>query len=202
MLPKDIKHIPTRLMRELVFSTVKMINSIRRQGGVHPVMSPRQIITGRRMVLPPYSPGSCMYAIKGNTTNSIDKTRTFAALYLRPNDEGGGHFVYNINTMQRSSICRVIGVNKKPIPFNDLVIDTINKQVKEEPEGIEFADINLKTSLNDCEDFDENSQSDFEDDDKSYETSDDSTMKGDNDMSVGTNQMEKRPTTTLQCPRS
>ena len=52
MLPKRIKRIPVRLMRELVMSTVKMINSIRRKGGVHPVMSPRQIITGRRMKLP------------------------------------------------------------------------------------------------------------------------------------------------------
>ena len=87
--------------------------------------------------------------------------------------------------MQRSSVCRVVGVKKRPIPFTDLVIDTINKQAKEESDGIEFADINLKTTLNDYEEFDENSQSDFEDDDKSYETSDDSTMKGDNDMSVG-----------------
>ena len=47
MLPKRIKRVPARLMRELVISTVKMINSIRRKGGVHPVMSPRQIITGR-----------------------------------------------------------------------------------------------------------------------------------------------------------
>ena len=124
MLPKEIKRIPTRLMRELVVSTVKMINSNRRKGGVHPVMSPRQIITGRRMVLPPLPPGSCVYAVKGNITNSIDKMRTFAALYLRPNDEGGGHFVYNINTMQRSSACRVVGVDKKPIQFDDLIIDT------------------------------------------------------------------------------
>ena len=93
MLPKEIKCIPTQLMRELVVLTVKMINSTRRKGGVHPVMSPRQIITGRRMVFPPYLPGSCVYAIKGNTNNSIDKMRTFVALYFRLNDKGRGHFV-------------------------------------------------------------------------------------------------------------
>ena len=38
MLPKEIKPIPTRLMQELVVLTVKMINSIRRKRGVHPVM--------------------------------------------------------------------------------------------------------------------------------------------------------------------
>merc|ERR1712086_1076654 len=102
MLPKCIKRIPVRLMRELVMSTVKMINSIERKGGVHPVMSPRQIVTGMRMKLPPYPPGSCVYGIPGKTSNSIDNMRGFAALYLRPNDGGGGHFVYNIATMQRS----------------------------------------------------------------------------------------------------
>ena len=117
-------------MRELVLSTVKMINSIRRKGRVHPVISQRQIVTGRKMVLPSYLPGTYVYAVKGGTTNSIDNIRTFAALYLRPNDKGGGHFVYNIATMQRCLACRVIGINKKPIPMTDLIIITINKQQK------------------------------------------------------------------------
>ena len=105
--------------------------------------------------------------------------------------KGGGYFVYNINPMKRSSACRVIGLNKKSIPFDDLVVDTINKQAKEKSEGIEFADINLKTTVNDYEERDNNSESDFEDDDKIYETSDDSTVKGDNDMSVGPDQTEE-----------
>ena len=117
--------------------------------------------------------------------------RTFAALDLRPNDEGGGHFVYNINTMQRSSACRIIGINKKPIPMDDNVIATINKQAREELQGIEFADINMKTTVNDYEDHGDDSDSDFEDDDKSYETSDDSTIKGDDDLSDGPDQMEE-----------
>ena len=72
------------------------------------MMSPRQSVTGRKTILPPYPPGSCVYAVKGGTTNSIDNMRTFATLYLRPNNEGVGHFVYNIDTMQRCSVCRVI----------------------------------------------------------------------------------------------
>ena len=169
-------------MRELVMSTAKMINSITRKGGVHPVMSPRQIVTGVRMKLPPYPPGSFLYGIPGKTTNSIDNMRGFTALYLRPNDEGGGHFVYNIDTMQRCSVGRVIGINKKPIPMNDNVIATINKQAKEEAEGIEFSDINLKTTVEDYQERGEDSDDDFEYDDKSYKTSDDSTVKGDNDI--------------------
>ena len=159
-----------------------MINSIRRKGEVHPVMSSRQIIVGRRMKLPPYPPGSCVYAIPGRTTNSVDNLRSFASLYLRPNDEGGGHFVYNINTMQRCSVARVVGYNKKPIPMDDNVIATINKQAKEEDEGIQFSNINLMTTVNDYQERGYDSDSDFEDDDKSYETSNDSTINGDNDL--------------------
>ena len=136
LLPKEIKRIPTRLMRELVYCTVKIMNSIRRKGGVHPVMSSRQIIVGRKMKLPPFPPGSCVFAIPGPTSNSVDKMRSFASLYLRPNDEGGGHFVYDIKTMQRRSVGRIVGRNKKPIPMNDNVIAAINKQATEEGEGI------------------------------------------------------------------
>ena len=135
MLPKKIKRIPVRLMRELIVSTVKMINSIRWKGGVHSVMSPRHIVTGKKLVLPSYPPGSFVYAVKGGTTNCIDNMSTFDTLYLRPNNEGGGNFVYNIATMQRSSVCRSIGINKKSIPMSNLIIDFINKQTKEKNKG-------------------------------------------------------------------
>ena len=69
-----------------------------------------------------------MYVVKGDSANSVDEMRTFNALYLRPNADGGGHFVYNIDTMQRNSACRVIGSNKKPIPMTDLIIKVINGQ--------------------------------------------------------------------------
>ena len=73
------------------------------------MMSPRQIVTGRKLVLPPYPPGVVVYAVKRDSSNSIDEMRTFDALYLRSNDDGGGHFVYNINTVHRNLACRVLG---------------------------------------------------------------------------------------------
>ena len=154
-------------------------------------MSPRLIVTDRKMILPPYPPGSYVYGVKDGTTNSIDNMRTFLALYLRPNDEGGGHFVYNIHTMQRRSACRIIGIKKKPVPMDDNVIKTINKQASEALFGVEFAGINIETTVNDYEERDNDSDSDFEDDDKSYETSDDSTLAGDSNLSEGPNQLEE-----------
>ena len=39
MMPKKIKKVPASLMKELVTSSVDMVNFIRRKGGVHSVMS-------------------------------------------------------------------------------------------------------------------------------------------------------------------
>ena len=107
--------------------------------------------------------------------------RTFDDLYLRPNGEGGGHFVYNINTMQRNSDDRVIGVNNKPIPMTQLTLDTINRQGKEEdqPEGIIFGDINMETTVSDLDASPDEVNPQFNNvnaDDKSYLTSDDSPV--------------------------
>ena len=72
-------------MRELVISTIKMINStnsIRRKGGVHPVMLSRQTITGILLVLSSYPPGAFVYTVNGDSSNSVDEMRTFDVLYL------------------------------------------------------------------------------------------------------------------------
>ena len=129
---------------ELVYETTTMVNSIHRKGGVHMAMAPRTVVTGKRLIIPPYPPGSFVYGVHGNTSNSIDKMRSFDALYPRVNDGGGGHFVYNIHTMQRNSVHRVIGLNKRPIPMTQMTIDIINKQAGDEgqPDGLMFGDIN------------------------------------------------------------
>ena len=185
MMPKQVKKIPHKLMRELVFSTVKMVNSIRRPGGVHPVMSARHIVTGRRMKLPPYPPGTCVYGVKGDTSSDVEVMRTFDGIYLRPNDEGGGHFVYNIMTQERNSSCRVIGgANKMPLPMTEACIKILNLGAEREktaaPDGVVFADGYGKATIHDYVEDDEDSIA--EDDDKSYETSDDSTIEGDHDI--------------------
>ena len=117
--------------------------------------------------------------------------RTFHALYLRPNDKGGGHFVYNIHTMQRCSVCRVIVIKKKPILMDDNVIEIINKQASGELHGVEFTDINMETTANDYEERGDDFDSDFEGDDKSDETSDDSTIAGDDNLSDEPDQLEE-----------
>ena len=72
ILPKKIKKISSCLMRELVIPIVKMINSIRKKGRAHPVMLSRQVVTGRKLVLPTYPPGVFVYAVKESLSNSVD----------------------------------------------------------------------------------------------------------------------------------
>jgi hypothetical protein len=96
MLP--FKQIPKRLLMEIIYTIVQLMNAVRRKGGVHPTMSPRQIVTGKKLIIPPFMPGAFVYGVPGGSSNSVEKTRAFESLYLRPNDGGGGHFVYNIGT--------------------------------------------------------------------------------------------------------
>ena len=98
--------------------------------------------------------------------------------------------MYNINTMQRNSAHRVIGINKKPIPMTDLMIKVINSQARREPVGVEFTNIGIDTTLNDYEDRGSDSESDFEDDDQSYETSDNSILDEDHELGNDPDQQE------------
>ena len=75
--------------------------------------------------------------------------------------------------------------------MTNLIIDTINKQAKEEKQGLVFGNINKHTTVNDYEERGSDSDSDFEDNDKSYETRDDSTVDGNNDLSDDPNQPGK-----------
>ena len=56
--------------------------------------------------------------------------------------------------------------------MTDPVIGTINKQAVEELQVIKFANIYMKTTVNDYKERGNDSDFDFEDDDKSYKTSD------------------------------
>ena len=136
------------------------------------MIPPRLIVTGRKMEVLLYPPGSCVYAVKGDTTNSIDNMRNFPGLYLRSNNEGGGHCVNSIHTIQRCSACRVVGIKKRPIPMDVNVIKTIYKQPAGELHCVGFANIDMETTSNNYEERGDDSNSDFEDDDKPYETSD------------------------------
>jgi hypothetical protein len=90
------KRLPRRFLIEIVYKTVILINSLMRKGGVSAFLSPREIITGRKLRLPPHEIGQFVHASVGETNNRTDEYRTFEALYIGPNDNGSGHHIFDI----------------------------------------------------------------------------------------------------------
>ena len=81
--------------------------------------------------------------------------------------------------------------------MTNLMIDLINKQAREAQEGLEFTNINNNKTVNDYEEHGSDSDSDFEDDDKSYETSDDFTLDVNHKIPYDPNHKKKINSNTL-----
>ena len=69
---------------------VVLINLFRRKSGVHPVMSPRQILFGKKFKLPLCKIGELVMAYDVKSTNKTSEPRAFYALYIGPKDSGTG----------------------------------------------------------------------------------------------------------------
>ena len=112
-----------------------LINSFRRKSGVHSVMSPRQIIFGKKFKTPLCKMGELVLAYDVLSSNKTSKPRAFYALYIGPNDSGTGHQVFKLSTK------RMVNTPKcKPIPIPDDIIQVVNDLGEQDdmPTGIEF----------------------------------------------------------------
>ena len=130
------KKIPKRFLIETVYSIVTLINSLPRKGGVHKIISPREIIKGIRLKCPKHRCGEYVQAhVPGD--NTIEKERTEDALYLRPDDNQKGYIVFKLNTKQPISVGRVT-----PIPMPQDIIDRVNDMgaAEKQPNGLVFGD--------------------------------------------------------------
>jgi hypothetical protein len=63
------KRIPRRFLIEAVYRTVILINSLMRKGGVSEFLSAREIVTGKKLRLPPHEIGQFVHASVGETSN-------------------------------------------------------------------------------------------------------------------------------------
>ena len=75
-----------------------LINSFRRKSGVHAVMSPRQILFGKKFKTSLYKINELVLAYDVKSDNKTSKPRAFYALYIGPNDGGTGHSVFKLST--------------------------------------------------------------------------------------------------------
>ena len=75
-----------------------LINSFRRKSGVYSIMSPRQIIFGKKFKTPLCKMGELVLAYDVLSNNKTSKPRTFYTLYIGPNDGGTGHSVFKLSS--------------------------------------------------------------------------------------------------------
>ena len=123
-----------------------LINSFRRKSGVHPVMSPRQILFGKKFKTPLCKIGELVMAYDVTSSNRTTDPRAFFALYIGPNDSGTGHIVFKFATKRLVTIPKC-----KLKPMVEDVVKVANEMGKQEgmPDGIQFHNIHHKSTLSD-----------------------------------------------------
>ena len=118
---KPFNKYPKRPTIEMTKRVTVLINSFRRKSGVHAVMSPRQILFGKKFKTSLCKMGELVLAYDVKSNNKISKPRAFYVLYIGPNDGGTGHSVFKSSTKTM-----IVTPRCKPIPMPDDAITIVN----------------------------------------------------------------------------
>jgi hypothetical protein len=154
------KKLQKRSTIEMVNRITVLINSLPKQNGIHSVLSPREIVTGKKFRCPSIRIGQYVQGHTGGT-NSTDEERSIDGLYIGRADNGSGHVVFKLNTKQPMSVNRVT-----TIPTTEAIITTVNDigEGENQPEGIEFSDMHGRITLADFAANDNDNDSNASDD--------------------------------------
>jgi hypothetical protein len=164
------KKLPKRFTIEMVHKVTMLVNSLPKQNGIHSILSPREIVTGKKFRCPSIKIGQYVQGHTGGT-NSTEQERSIDSLYIGRSDNGSGHMVFKLNTKQPVSVNRVT-----VIPSSEAAIKIVNDigEQENQPEGIEFSDMNGRITLQDLAanevDDDSNASDDDFEIDEEYET--------------------------------
>jgi hypothetical protein len=155
------KKIPKRFTIEMVNKITMLVNSLPKQNGIHSVLSPREIVTGKKFRCPSIKIGQYVQGHTGGT-NDTDKERSVDSLYIGRADNGSGHVVFKLNTKQPISVNRVT-----VIPTTEATIKIVNDigEQENQPEGIQFSDMHGRITLQDFAANDNDDDSNASDDD-------------------------------------
>ena len=78
----------TKILRRLTIEMLKhvtvLINLFRKKSGVHPVMSPRQILFGKKFKTPSCKIGKLVMAYNVTSSNKTTDVKVFSVLYIGP----------------------------------------------------------------------------------------------------------------------
>jgi hypothetical protein len=143
MLP--YKKLPIRFLIELVSRVTMLMNSIPKKSGIHRIISPRELITGKKLRIPEHHIGQYVQGHTGGN-NDTGKERSVDALYTGRADNGSGHVVFKLSTKQQVSVNRVTAIT--PTADHIKLVEDIAES-ENHPEGLEFANINGKVTLDD-----------------------------------------------------
>ena len=99
-----------------------LINSFRRKSGVHSVMSPRQILFGKKFKTPLCKMGELVMAYHIRANNKTSRPRAFYALYIGPNDSSTVHSVFKLSIKQLLTTPKC-----KPVPMPEDIIQAVNE---------------------------------------------------------------------------
>jgi hypothetical protein len=163
-----------------------------RKGGVSEFLSAREIVTGRKLRLPPHEIGQFVHASVGETNNLTDVYRTFESLYIGRNDNGSGHYVFDIRTGCMKSAERVT-----PLPMPQRVTDRVNAMGlhDKQPEDIIIGDRNDQQTVNDFNiGLEENEEEN--DDDATDESFDPIKILNKQEIMMSVITLKKRPNMT------
>ena len=92
------KKFPRRLTIGMVKRITVLINLFRRKSGVHLVMSPKQILFGKKFKTPLCKIGELVMAYNVTSSNKTTDAKAFFALYIGPNDSGTGNISFKLGT--------------------------------------------------------------------------------------------------------
>jgi hypothetical protein len=155
------KKIPKRFTIKMVNKITILVNSLPKQNGIHLILSPREIVAGKKFRCPSIKIGQYVQGHTGGT-NSTDQERSVGSLYIGCADNGSGHVVFKLNTKQPISVNRVT-----VIPTTEATIETVNNigEQEDQPEGIQFSDMHGRITLQDFAANDNDDDSNASDDD-------------------------------------
>jgi hypothetical protein len=161
----------SRFLIELVSRVTMLMNSIPKKGGIHRIISPRELITGKKLRVLEHHIGQYVQGHTGGN-NDTGKERSVDALYIGRANNGSRHVVFKLSTKQCVSVNRVTAIT--PTADHIKLVEDI-AEAENQPEGLKFSNINGKVTLDDFidginDDGDDSNASDDENTKKSSMT--------------------------------
>ena len=101
------KTIPKRFTIEMVHCVIILMNSLPRKGSLHSVLSPREIVIGKKFRCPKVLIGENVQVLVG-ATNNTETERSIDSLYLGRSDNSSGQSVFKLDTKAVMSVNRVV----------------------------------------------------------------------------------------------